>query len=222
MNSLSRTSLMIAVCISAAGIGWTTGACASGPSHPVYSVEDYLPVVSDGYRYTSTPYGEVVGILKVAQQVKTYGSHRKISTRGMRIPNKALNSIVMRHDYTFPTVCGGSRFSLYEGQGFTALGYDNEDGTAVLDVLAGGSPYTAPRLWGPYDQVLNTNTPMVTVASFNGYNGSGLMTASFLAGEVTGMNSTTQQQLGNVYSSAIYTASRCLRHDDSGQLLVTR
>ena len=222
MNSLTRFSLIITLCMAATGLGWTTTAQASGPAHSIYAVEDYLPVVSDGYRYTSAPYGELLGILKVAEQIKMHGNHYKVSTRGMQIPNKAANNIVTRSDYTFPTVCGGTSFSLYEGEDFTALGFDQDNGTVVLDVLDGGSPYTAPRLWGPYDQVLNTRSPMVTVASFNGANGSGLMTASFLAGEVTAMNAATQRKLGNDYSSAIYTASRCLQRDGNGKLVVTR
>jgi hypothetical protein len=214
--------MIITVCIAATGLGRAAGVHTSGPAYAVYSMDDYLPVVSDGYRYTSKPYGELLGILKVAEQVKMHGSHHRVSTRGMHIPDKAANNIVARYDYTFPTVCGGTSFSLYEGENFTALGFDQESGTVVLDVLDGGSPYTAPRLWGPYDQVLNTNAPMVTVASLDGNHGSGLMTASFLAGEVTSMNVATQQQLGNDYSSAIYTASRCLRRDEAGKLVVTR
>lgn len=222
MHSLNRCPLIIMVCIAATGLGWTAAVQASGPAYSVYSVEDYLPVVSDGYRYTSAPYGELLGILNVAEQVKMRGSHHRVSTRGMHIPHKAANNIVTRTDYTFPTVCGGTSFSLYEGEDFSALGFDQGDGTVVLDVLDGGGPYTAPRLWGPYDQVLNTNSHMVTVASFNGANGSGLMTAAFLAGEVTSMNPATQRKLGNDYSSAIYTASRCLQRDGNGKLVVTR
>jgi hypothetical protein len=222
MNPLSRLSKIITVCIVANGIGWTAGVYASGPAYTVYSLDDYLPVVSGGFRYTSSPYGELLGILKVAEQVKMHGIRHKVSTRGMHIPDKAANNIVTRYDYTFPTACGGTSFSLYEGGNFTALGFDQENGSVVLDMLDGGSPYTAPRLWGPYDQVLNTNTRMVTVASVNGNHGSGLMNASFLAGEVTGMSAAVQKQVGNDYSSAVYTASRCLQRNGEGKLVVTR
>ena len=221
MTIHSRTTSCITGFVILLGLAWNGTVLAAGQSGAFYKLSDYLPVSADGYRYTSVPYGEIVGILKVVAKIKTHGSLQRISTRGMDIPNKSGNSIVARYDYTFPAGCGGASFSYYEGKDFAALGYALED-KVVLDVLEGGSPYTAPRLWGPYDQVLNDATPMMTVVSYNGENGSGLMTASFLAGRVTGMKPAEQERLGNAYSSGIYSASRCTQDPDTGNLLVTK
>jgi len=221
MNIRSRTSLSITGLVIILVIAWSGAALSAGNSAAIYKINDYLPVSADGYRYTSAPYGEILGIMKTVQQIKTHGSLQRISTRGMNIPNKSENRIVARYDYTFPASCGGASFSYYEGEKFAALGYVHED-AVILDVLEGGSPYTAPRLWGPYDQVLNDDTPMMTIVSFNGENGSGLMTASFMAGKVTGMEQAGQERLGKAYSSGIYSASRCKQDPDTGNLLVNK
>lgn len=220
MNIRARTIAFITGLVTMLGFTWNGLVLAGEPSVTLYSMGEYLPVSADGYRYTSVPYGELAGILNVVHEIKAQGSMQRISSRGMNIPNKTENRIVTRYDYTFPANCGGASFSYFEGDSFAALSYRYED-TTILDVLEGGGPYTAPRLWGPYDQVLNGRTPMVTVASFNGENGSGLMTASFMAGKVTGMDQAAQERLGTAYSSGIYTASRCAQGPGNGTLLVT-
>jgi hypothetical protein len=221
MNIRSPRTVFITALVALLGIAGTRLALSAGPDGTLYEMSDYLPVSADGYRYTSIPYGELAGILKVVHEIKAQGGMQRISSRGMKIPSKSDNRIVARYDYTFPASCGGNSFTYYEGDSFAALGYVHE-GTVILDVLEGGGPYTAPRLWGPYDQVLDNKTPMVTVASFNGENGSGLMNASFLAGRVTGLEQAMQESLGTAYSSAIYTASRCTQTPGPGKLVVTK
>jgi hypothetical protein len=207
-----------------AGLAIMLGLICSGTAYPsgagtFYDINESLPVRSEGHRYTSNPYGEMFEILAVVQYVKSYGSTERVFTRGMQLPNSY--RVVHRYDYTFPASCGGASYSYYEGEDFAALGY-NYDGKVVLDVLEGGSPYSAPRLWGAYDQVLNDVTPMHMVVSFNGLTGLNGSAASFMAGKVTGMTSARQEHLGNAYSSGIYTSSRCNHPSGPGNLLVTK
>lgn len=218
MNYQSHTAAGIAGFIMLC-LAWCGMTQAADRTTTLKDMNEYLPVKSEGYRYTSVPYGESLGIARVVELIKEHGSLEVISTRGMHIPNKAENRTAARFDYTFPASCGGVSFSYYKGSDFEALGYMHDD-KMILDVLQGGSPYTAPRLWGPYDQVLKDNTPMLTVVSFNGENGTGLMNASFLAGEVADMDKDRQARLGNAYSSAIYTASRCNHQDEDPSLLL--
>lgn len=183
-------------------------AAADEFTHPVYTTSNYLPVRADGHRYSSNPYGETSTILNLAQQVKSHGIKQHMSSRGLAIPNKSANRIIDHYEYTFPATCGGQTFSYYEGNGFSALGW-HTDGKVVFDLLQGGSPYSAPRLWGPYDQVLNDPSPMHLVYSEGGKNGFGLAKASFLAGMVADMSSDNKASYGKDYSASVYTAGSC-------------
>ena len=94
MTIHSRTTSCITGFVILLGLAWNGTVLAAGQSGAFYKLSDYLPVSADGYRYTSVPYGEIVGILKVVAKIKTHGSLQRISTRGMDIPNKSGNSIV--------------------------------------------------------------------------------------------------------------------------------
>jgi hypothetical protein len=211
---LKTTSLALSLAVS----GITT---ASAGDAIVYDAYNYLPVSSEGSRFTSSPYGEVAAILSVASQVRTNGQMQRISSRGLHIPNKAGNRIIARYDYTFPASCGGASFSYYEGSDFRALGL-HRDGKVVFDVLQGGGPYSAPRLWGPYDQVVNDPVPMRVVMSKGGESGFGLMKASFVAGKVADMPEHKQQGYGASYSSSVFSAKSCGGSGEAGNILVRK
>ncbi len=184
-----------------------TGNAVAGATDLV-SANSHLPVRSEGHRYTSNPYGEAAAILKVAQQVKANGVGQSISSRGLHIPNKSANRIIKRYEYTYPAACGGQTFSYYEGSDFSALGLHN-DGKVVFDLLEGGSPYSAPRLWGPYDQVINDPSPMHVVYSKGDENGFGLVKASFMVGKVAEMSTSKQASYGKNYSAGVHAAGSC-------------
>jgi len=181
---------------------------AADPAGTLQSSNHYLPVQSEGYRFTSTPYGETATILSVAKTVRHHGAKQTISSRGLHIPDKSENRVIQRYNLTFPAACGGQTFSYYEGKGFSALGYHTQ-GKIVFDLLNGGSPYSAPRLWGPYDQVINDPAPMHVVFSRGQDSGFGLIKASFMVGEVAEMPQHKVSGYGSAYSESVYTAGSC-------------
>ncbi len=203
----------------AATLTLTANPAAAGSADQVYSANSHLPVRSEGHRYASNPYGEAAAIQSVAQQVKSNGTRQRISSRGMHIPNKSANRIISRYEYTFPAACGGQTFSYYEGNDFSALGLHN-NGKVVFDLLEGGSPYSAPRLWGPYDQVINDPSPMHVVYSEGDESGFGLVKASFMVGKVAEMSMSKQASYGKNYSAGVHSAGSCV--SSSNNLLVKK
>lgn len=215
------TTLIKSVClVLATGITLPATALATGSVDIVYGTHDYLPVRSEGHRFTSTPYGETTAIINVASKVRYHGARHAISSRGLHIPDKSENRIIQRYDLTFPLACGGQTFSYYEGKGFSALGY-HTNGKVVFDMLSGG-PYSAPRLWGPYDQVLNDPSPMHVVISNGDDEGFGLVNASFMIGAVAEMSQAKVNDYGQRYSTSIYTAGSCVTLDGPGNTLVQK
>lgn len=73
----------------------------------------------------------------------------------------------------------------------------------ILDVLAGGGPFSAPRLWGPYDQVLNANIRMDLMMGDGLKDGMGLLQASYKIGLMPVMRNSTKNYYGELYSRAI-------------------
>jgi hypothetical protein len=167
---------------------------------------EYL--IEAGKRFIAGPFGEVEAIVGIAEQVKKSGEHKRISTRGMVVPDPALNAIVDRYDYTFPASCGGGKFSYYEGEGFAALGFHGGR-RVILDVMVGGGPFTAPKLWGPFDQILNDNTEMHLMSGNGKEDGMGMLKASYSIGMVADMSKFKMQRSGELYKRAIDVSSTC-------------
>ena len=167
---------------------------------------EYL--IEAGKRFIAGPFGEVEAIVTIADQVKSAGEHKRISTRGMVVPDPGVNAIVDRYDFTFPASCGGGKFSYYEGDGFSALGYHGGK-RVILDVLVGGGPFTAPKLWGPYDQILNDNTQMHLMSGNGEDDGMGMLKASYSIGMVADMSNYKMERGGEVYQKAISATAAC-------------
>lgn len=168
---------------------------------------EYLSV--GGKRFITEPMGEVEQILEVAAEVRARGDHHRVRTRGLQMPSEYTASFIDRYDYTLPSACGGQQFSYYEGDGFSALGYHGEDGKVVLDVLAGGGPFSAPRLWGAYDQVLNANVRMDLMFGDGLKDGMGVMMASYKIGLMPVMRAGSKSYYGELYSRAVALAAEC-------------
>ncbi len=203
------------------GFALPTTTLAAGSADMVYGAHDYLPVRSEGHRYSSAPYGETAAILSVASKVRHNGVKHTISSRGLHIPSKSENRVIQRYDLTFPVTCGGQTFSYYEGKDFSALGY-HTNGKVVFDLLKGGGPYSAPRLWGPYDQVINDPAPMHVVFSNGSDEGFGLVKASFMVGKVAEMPQHKVNSYGGTYSESVYTAGSCDALNSTGNILVQK
>ena len=167
-------------------------------------------LIEAGKRFVSKPHGTVELILGIAGEVRAQGAKHRVRTRGIQMPTEYSESFVDRYDYTLPADCGGQTFSYYEGDGFAALGYHADRGAIILDVIAGGGPFTAPRLWGPYDQVLNANIRMDLMFGDGLKDGMGLLMASYKIGLMPVMRTGTKNYYGELYSRAVLEAAACV------------
>jgi len=179
--------------------------------------------IKDGKRFVTDPYGDVTSILSVASETKRQGQLKRVSTRGIVMPQNYVGGIINRYDYQFPLECGGGKFSYYEGEGFGALGYHNGN-QVVLDVMVGGGPFTAPQLWGPYDQVLgdNHNTSMKLMMGNGQNDGMGILKASYAIGMTPVMSKDDFVQIGNAYVHAIAETASCMVHKEQAGTTVIR
>ncbi len=171
---------------------------------------DRAYLIEAGKRFVSKPHGSVELILGIANEVRAKGEKHRVRTRGIQMPSEYIDSFIDRYDYTLPTACGEQTFSYYEGEGFAALGYHAGRGAVILDVLAGGGPFSAPRLWGPYDQVLNANIRMDLMMGDGLKDGMGLLQASYKIGLVPVMRTGTKNYYGELYSRAVLDAAVCV------------
>ena len=198
--------------------GLSDGATAVVPTIDVIGQRPTEPgarsyLIEAGKRFVSKPHGSTELILGIAQEVRTKGDRHRVRTRGIQMPAEYTDSFIDRYDYTLPTACGTATFSYYEGEGFVALGYHAGRGTVILDVLAGGGPFSAPRLWGPYDQVLNANIRMDLMMGDGLKDGMGLLQASYKIGLVPVMRNATKNYYGELYSRAVLDAATCVMPD---------
>lgn len=166
---------------------------------------EYLNI--DGKRFISEPHGEIQQILKVAAEVRSKGEYHRVRTRGLQMPSEYTGSFIDRYDYTIPTADGERAFSYYEGDGFAALGYHSGKGKVILDVIAGGGPFTGPRLWGAYDQVLNSNIRMDLMFGDGKDDSMGLLKASYKIGLMPVMRTSSKNYYGELYSRAVAQAA---------------
>jgi len=178
-----------------------------GKRSDVSDDREYL--VEAGKRFVSRPHGETELILAVAGQVRLHGDYHRVRTRGLQMPPEYTESFVDRYDYVMPQSCGGRRFSYYEGEGFAALGYHGKRGKVILDVLAGGGPFSAPRLWGAYDQVLNSSIRMDLMFGNGLKDGMGVLQASYKIGLMPVMEDESMDYYGGLYSRAVAQAASC-------------
>jgi len=165
-------------------------------------------LVRDGKRFISGPYGEVESILAVAIEAKQAGTLKRVSTRDIKMPQEYVGGYINRYDYQFPESCGGGKYSYYEGEGFGALGYHHGK-KVVLDVLVGGGAFAAPKLWGPYDQVLYDNHEMQLMMGSGKHDGMGLLKASYSIGMTAVMADEDLEEYGDSYSSNVQAAVEC-------------
>ncbi|MEO1926932.1 MAG: DUF3579 domain-containing protein [Gammaproteobacteria bacterium] len=156
----------------------------------------------DGNRFITNPYGETESILAVAAQTKANGTLKRVSTRGIKMPSGYVGGFINKYEHTFEN---GNTFSYYEGEGFGALGYHADEGKVVLDVLVGGGAFSAPKLWGPYDQILGDkdNSSMQLMMGDGEKDGMGLLKASYAIGYTAVMAEEDYSKIGNDYGTAV-------------------
>jgi hypothetical protein len=95
------------------------------------------------------------------------------------------------------------------GEGFDALGYHHGD-KVIFDVLVGGGPFSSPKLWGPYDQVLNDNIEMHLMMGNGKKDGMGLLKASYAIGMTPILPDEDFNEYGSVYTSNTTTSMQCI------------
>ncbi len=158
--------------------------------------------IKDGKRFVTNPYGSAKAILFIAEETKKYGSASKVSTRKFKMPSNYVGSSIMQYQHTFPN---GHKFSLFQGKNFTALGYYAKDGHLVFDVLNGGGAFSAPRLWGPYDQLIGRNyrSHMELLMGDGKLDGMGFMKASYSIGYSPVLTEEDFTRYGQLYNSAV-------------------
>jgi hypothetical protein len=156
----------------------------------------------DGKRFITNPYGETESILAVAAETKAKGKLKRVSTRGIKMPSGYVGGFINKYEHTFSN---GSTFSYYEGEGFGALGFHADEGKVVLDVMVGGGAFSAPKLWGPYDQILGDkdNSSMQLMMGDGDKDGMGLLKASYAIGYTAVMAEEDYSKIGNDYGSAV-------------------
>ena len=167
-----------------------------------YDRNDRVYTQEDGKRFITNPYGETESILAVAAETKAQGKLKRVSTRGIKMPQGYVGGYINRYQHTF---ANGETFSYYEGEGFGALGHHAGEGKVVLDVLVGGGAFGAPKLWGPYDQILGDkdNSSMQLMMGDGSKDGMGLLKASYAIGYTAVMAEEDYSTIGNAYGTAI-------------------
>lgn len=125
-------------------------------------------------------------------------------------PGSSLN----RYHYPVADECGIEKFQLFDGGEFIALGYEvslGGDKTEIIfDVLTGGGPFSAPSLWGPYDQILNRRHRMEMIMGDAAKDGMGLMKSGYSVGMKADLSSYEFTETGDVYGNAVSTTGQCL------------
>ena len=167
-----------------------------------YNGNDRAYSQEDGKRFITNPYGETESILAVASETKANGKLKRVSTRGIKMPQGYVGGYINKYEHTF---ANGETFSYYEGEGFGALGHHAGEGKVVLDVLVGGGAFGAPKLWGPYDQILgdNDDSSMQLMMGDGSKDGMGLLKASYAIGYTTVMAEEDYSSIGHAYGDAV-------------------
>ena len=158
--------------------------------------------VKNGKRFITQPYGHTNPTLFIAEITRKFGKPNKVSTRKFKMPHTFVGRSIMRYEYAFPN---GHRFSLFEAENFTALGYYAKDGHMVLDVLDGGGAFSAPQLWGPYDQLIGKNyrSHMEMLIGDGKRDNMGTMKASYSIGYTAVLPEEDFSKYGHLYNTAV-------------------
>lgn len=164
-----------------------------------------------GARVFSGPYGQEPMIVAISQELKIRGEKKRVFTRGITMPQSYTYSSLDRYRYTVEDECGINHFSYYEGPDFMALGYVKGPREILLDVMAGGGPFVAPGIWGPYDQIVPSRSKdMEMIMGDAQKDGLGPIKGGYMIGMKAKLRSYEMQDHGEFYGDKISTTSTCL------------
>lgn len=148
-------------------------------------------------------YAGVDALLALGAEVRKGGHKRRCRVRGPHLADEYASGFIARYDHTWPGAHGYQRASYFEGEGFVALGVPQAADAIVVDVLAGGGPFAAPRRRGPFDQVLNANVRMEFMFGPGLDDGMGVLSASYRIGLAPVLGTPAKNYYGQLYARAL-------------------
>jgi hypothetical protein len=163
-----------------------------------------------GKRIFNGPYGDEKSIIAICQELKNRGVRERVSTRGISMPQTYTASSLDNYKYPAEEDCGINHFSYYEGPDFTALGYIKGPKEILLDVMTGGGPFSAPGIWGPYDQVIGMRHGMKMIMGDAAKDGLGPIKGGYAIGMQADLASYEMQDFGDQYGDVIKNTGDCL------------
>lgn len=163
-----------------------------------------------GKRIFDGPYGNPKFIIAIGQELKNRGEKKRVFTRGITMPQDYSSSSLDRYHYPVTDDCGIEKFKFYEGGEFRALGYNQGEKEVLLDVMTGGGPFSAPGVWGPYDQIMGKRHKMKMIMGDAKKDGMGLMESGYAIGMKAKLPTYELQQYGDNFSIAIDNTGQCL------------
>ena len=169
---------------------------------------DYKSVA--GKRVFDGPYGNEKFIIAIGQELKNRGEKKRVFTRGITMPQSYAASSLDRYHYPIADECGIDKFNFYEGGEFLALGYNQGEKEMLLDVMTGGGPFSAPGVWGPYDQIMGKRHKMKMIMGDAKTDGMGLVESGYAIGMKAKLPTYELQQYGDNFSIAIDNTGQCL------------
>jgi hypothetical protein len=168
----------------------------------------------DGKRIFEGPHGELRLILAIGQEIKNRGEMKRIMSRRITMPADYPGSSLNRYKLAIAHECGIEKFQLFDGGEFMALGYEmNSDigrTEVIFDVMIGGGPFSAPGIWGPYDQILGRRHDMELIMGDAQSDGMGLMKSGYAVGMKADLPSYELMDMGDIYGSAVTASGTCL------------
>lgn len=163
-----------------------------------------------GKRIFDGPYGNQKFIIAIGQELKNRGERKRVFTRGLKMPQSYSASSLDRYHYPVTDECGIEDFQFFEGDEFRALGHRQSQKEMLVDVMTGGGPFSAPGVWGPYDQVRGRRHKMKMIMGDAKSDGMGLMESGYAIGMKAKLPTYEMQSYGDKFSIAIDKTGQCL------------
>lgn len=163
-----------------------------------------------GKRIFDGPYGNQDFIIAIGQELKNRGEKKRVFTRGLKMPQSYSASSLDRYHYPISDDCGIENFQFFEGADFRALGHRQGGKEMLIDVMTGGGPFSAPGVWGPYDQIRGRRHKMKMIMGDAKSDGMGLMESGYAIGMKAKLPTYEMQAYGDKFSIAIDKTGQCL------------
>ncbi|MEM7292145.1 MAG: DUF3579 domain-containing protein [Pseudomonadota bacterium] len=142
-----------------------------------FSANSLVPSTPHELR-SGEPELDAVSLINLAAKIRTHGEHQSLTSNGMLIPN-ASDDYLIGHYRNRTTLFNQDRdVSYFEGKSFHAVGYASGD-QVVLNVLVGGGPFNAPRLWGPVQRMARDPVQLHYLQGRGGRDGFGIFNVAY-------------------------------------------